>query len=128
LPIEELNIPERSSSHHVVEHWIGLTLRLGVWASAGLMIAGLIFAWVSAGSLQTPGENPSPGDVLRNLFSGSLDAVTLIFAGLLLLMLTPFLRVLTAIVGFAFEKDGRFVVVSLIVFAMLLGELIFSLR
>jgi uncharacterized membrane protein len=92
------------------------------------MVVGLSLAWYSAGSLRLPSENPSPGEVLRDLFSGSLDPVTLIFAGLLLLMLTPFLRVLTAAVGFAAEKDGRFVTVSLVVFAMLLGELIFSLR
>jgi uncharacterized membrane protein len=49
------------------------------------------------------------------------------FAGLLLLMLTPFLRVFTAIVGFAAEKDRTFVLVALVVFVMLLGELVFSL-
>jgi uncharacterized membrane protein len=92
------------------------------------MIAGLLLAWFSTGSIQPPSENPSPGQVLRSLFAGSLDPVTLIFAGLLLLMLTPFVRVLTAAVGFAAEKDHRFVAVALVVFAMLLGELVFSLR
>ena len=120
--------PKKSNIEHVVEHWIGGVLRLGVWASAGLMMAGLLLAWFSTGSLTPPAENPPPGEVLRNLFSGSLDPVTLIFAGLLLLMLTPFVRVLTAAVGFAVEKDKPFVVVALVVFAMLLGELVFSLR
>ena len=114
--------------NHTVERWVGWVLRLGVWASGGLMVAGLLVAWLSAGSLQVPRENPSPGEVLRKLFAGSIDAVTLIFAGLLLLMLTPFVRVLTAAVGFAAEKDKPFVVVALVVFAMLVGELVFSLR
>ena len=128
MSANELKAQESSTTRHVVERWIGRTLRLGVWASASLMIVGLILAWPSAGSLRPPGENPSPGEVLRSLLSGSLDPVTLIFAGLLLLMLTPFLRVLTAAVGFAAERDGRFVAVSLVVFAMLLGEFVFSLR
>jgi uncharacterized membrane protein len=124
----ELTTGKHSGTHHLVERWIGRTLRFGVWISAGLMIAGLLLAWFSTGSLRLPSENPSPGDVFRNLLAGSLDPVTLMFAGLLLLMLTPFLRVLTAAVGFAAEKDRRFVVVALVVFAMLVGELVFSLR
>jgi len=119
---------QKSSIEHTVERWVGWVLRIGVWTSGGLMVAGLLVAWLAAGSLQVPRENPSPGEVLKNLFAGSLDAVTLIFAGLLMLMLTPFMRVLTAAVGFAAEKDKTFVVVALVVFAMLLGELVFSLR
>lgn len=123
-----LTSAEKSNIEHVVERWVGRVLRLGVWGSAGLMIAGLVIAWFTTGSLQQPSENPSPGEILRNMLSGSFDPVTLIFAGLLLLMLTPFVRVLTAAVGFAVERDRPFVVVALVVFAMLLGELVFSLR
>ena len=92
------------------------------------MVAGLVLAWFSAGSLRPPTENPTPGEVFRSLLAGSLDPFTLMFAGLILLMLTPFLRVLTAAVGFAAEKDRTFVIVALVVFFMLLGELLFSLR
>lgn len=119
---------ESVATRHVVERWIGWSLRLGVWGSAALMVLGLALAWVSPGSLHLPGENPRPADILRSLFSGSLDPVMLMFAGLLFLMLTPFLRVLTAAVGFAAEKDKTFVLMALLVFALLLGELIFSLQ
>lgn len=118
---------ELSAKQHIVERWVGIALRAGVWSSATLMIAGLLIAWLSAGSLRMPEENPHPAEVFRNLLSGSLDPITLIFAGLLLLMLTPFLRVLTAAIGFAAEKDTRFVFVALVVFSMLLGELLLSL-
>ncbi len=128
LNTDGLTTGEHSGAHNLVERWVGRTLRFGVWTSAGLMIAGLLLTWLSAGSLRLPSENPSPGEVFRGLFAGSPDPVTLMFAGLLLLMLTPFLRVLTAAVGFAVEKDWRFVLVALVVFAMLLGELVFSLR
>jgi len=116
------------SSPHIVERWIGWTLRLGVWGSAGLMTVGLLLAWISPHAPVVPAENPRPGDVLNALLSGSADPVVLMFAGLLLLMLTPFLRVLTALVGFAAERDRLFVAVSLVVFSLLLGELIYSLR
>lgn len=118
---------ELPAARHFVERWVGIALRAGVWSSATLMIAGLLITWLSAGSLPMPDENPHPAEVLRNLLSGSLDPITLIFAGLLLLMLTPFLRVLTAAIGFAAEKDTRFVFVALVVFSMLLGELVLSL-
>jgi uncharacterized membrane protein len=119
---------EPTATRHIVERWIGWTLRIGVWGSATLMMFGLVLAWVSSGTLRLPSENPRPADVLRSLLSGSLDPVMLMFAGLLFLMLTPLLRVLTAAVGFAAEKDRTFVIVALVVFTMLLGELIFSLQ
>ena len=119
---------ETLTTRHVVERWIGRILRFGVWSSATLMVVGLALAWLSPGSLHLPKENPSPNQVVRELLAGSLDPVTLIFAGLLLLMLTPFLRVLTAAIGFAAERDRAFVVVALVVLAMLVGELVFSLQ
>ena len=111
-----------------MERWISWALKIGVWGSAALMAAGLALAWISPSSVRLPGENPRPMDVLHSLASGSFDPVMLMFAGLLCLMLTPFLRVLTAVAGFAAEKDRSFVVVAFVVFAMLIGELVYSLR
>jgi len=119
---------ELAVNRHLVERWISWTLRIGVWGSATLMALGLALAWGSSGTLRLPSENPRPADVLHSLLSGSLDPVMLMFAGLLFLMLTPFLRVLTAVVGFAAEKDRTFVIVALVVFTMLLAEFVFSLR
>jgi len=67
---------------------------------------------------------------MSELFSLSrpFDAMSVLILGLLLLMLTPILRVLTTIVGFVTEKDWTFTAISLTVFLMLLGELVYSLR
>jgi uncharacterized membrane protein len=119
---------ESTAARHIVERWISWTLRIGVWGSATLMVLGLTLAWFSAGTIHLPTENPRPIAVLHSILSGSLDPVMLMFAGLLFLMLTPFLRVLTAAVGFAAEKDRTFVLVALVVFAMLLAELVLSLQ
>jgi uncharacterized membrane protein len=113
---------------HIVERWISWTLRIGVWSSAALMIAGLLVVWISGSTPPLPSENPSPGELFAKLFSSSIDGITLMFSGLVLLMLTPFLRVLTATLGFIAEKDPKYVVVSLTVLGMLLGEFYFSLR
>lgn len=119
---------ESTTASHTAERWIGFTLRIGVWGSASLMVLGLVLAWFSSGALRLPSENPRPADVFHSLVSGSLDPVMVMFAGLLFLMLTPFLRVLTAVVGFAIEKDRTFVLVALVVFTMLLAELVLSLQ
>ena len=119
---------DRAATERRVERWIGRILRFGVWGSAALMISGLVAAWFSEGALHIPAENPAATDVLRNLLSGSLDPATLMFGGLVLLMLTPLLRVLTAAAGFVVEKDHKFTVVSLVIFCMLVGELVYSLR
>jgi uncharacterized membrane protein len=42
-------------------------------------------------------------------------------------MFTPILRVITAVYGFAMERDWRFVVVSSVVFILLAGEIMYSI-
>jgi uncharacterized membrane protein len=61
------------------------------------------------------------------MFSGSFDPVTLMFAGLVFLMFTPILRVITAVIGFGVERDWRFVFVSSIVLFLLSGEIVYSI-
>jgi uncharacterized membrane protein len=124
----EMKSTESPGPQHVINRWISHVLRFGVWSSAALMVAGLLVHWLSRTVAPAPTENPAPGEVLRRLFSTSVDDVTLMYAGLLLLMLTPVLRVLTSVVGFSVERDRRFVVVSLVVLVMLLAEFFFSLH
>ena len=115
-----------NSAQHIVERWTGWTLRLGVWVSGALMVVGLLMTVVQ--SQHVPAANPTVTEVLSNLFSHPLDALTVTATGLLLLMFTPFLRVLTALIGFVAEKDWQFMLISLAVFLMLVGELVYSLR
>jgi uncharacterized membrane protein len=112
---------------HPVERWTSQSLKLGVFLSGGVMIAGLL--WYAARSFAEPLplHNPTVGELLRNLLTGSMDPFTLMYVGLFLLMLTPFLRVLTAVAGFAAEKNRTFVFVSLLVFFLLITEFLYSL-
>jgi uncharacterized membrane protein len=113
------------TSRHFVERWTQWALRIGVWSSASLMFLGLIL-----NTLDPAGELPhlSLGEAFQKLASLSVDAPLLITMGLIFLMLTPYLRVLTAIIGFTAEKDWKFSIVSLTVFLMLVGELLYSLH
>ena len=112
----------------VLELWISRILRYGVWSSAGIMALGITLAWISGAEFSMIGEQLLPSDALKGLATGSINPATLMVAGLLILVLTPFLRVLTAAIGFAAEKDRTFMLVSLVIFAMLLGEMMYSLR
>ena len=115
------------------ERRIGLLLRVGVFTSSVLMAAGLLLAALQPA--QTASEySPTLKELLRGLVSGELNsasgspAFTLLFAGLLVLMLTPFLRVLAALFAFLAEKDWRFVGIAAVVFFILVGQLIYSLQ
>ncbi len=112
---------------HAVERWTSRSLKLGVWLSGAVMVIGLAMFAVRSSASPIPEHNPGLSELFNNLLHGTLDPFTLMYAGLVLLMFTPFLRVLTAAVGFAAEKDKRFVVVSLTVFALLICELLYSL-
>ena len=119
-------ISDSNNAQHNAERWISRVLRLGVWVSACLMIIGLLLATISPSAVVPLSTNPSLGNLAERMFSTTVDPVTLMFAGLVMLMLTPVLRVMTAIFGFAVERDWRFVVVSSIVMLMLAGEIMYS--
>jgi uncharacterized membrane protein len=112
---------------YTAERWTSRVLRLGVWVSASLMILGLVIATIFPSFIVPVSTNPSLGNLAERLFSTTFDPVTLMFAGLVMLMFTPVLRVITAVFGFALERDWRFVVVSSLVFLMLLVEILYSI-
>jgi uncharacterized membrane protein len=124
MPNDSIN---QNDAHHSVERWTSRVLRLGVWVSASLMIFGLLFAAISPAPVDPLSTNPSLDMVAEHLFSSRFDPVILMFAGLLMLIFTPILRVITAVYGFAMERDWRFVVVSSVVFILLAGEIMYSI-
>ena len=125
---KKVDVEPSPFSSRLVERWTGLVLRLGVWGSALLIVLGLLTSWVLPPESSASTEIPSISTVLGEISSGSFGGATLMFAGLILLMLTPFLRVLIALTAFAAERDWKFAGISLVVFILLVGELVFSLR
>jgi uncharacterized membrane protein len=112
---------------HNAELWTARILRIGVWVSASLMIAGLLIAALYPSTVVAFSSNPTLGNLFLRMLSGSFDPVTLMFAGLVFLMFTPIFRVITAVVGFGLERDWGFVFVSSIVLLLLVGEIVYSI-
>jgi uncharacterized membrane protein len=112
---------------HDAERWTSRVLQIGVWVSASLMIAGLLIAAIYPSTIVAFTTNPTLSNLVMRMLSGSFDPVTLMFAGLVFLMFTPILRVITAVVGFGVERDWRFVFFSSVVLILLAGEIVYSI-
>lgn len=107
--------------HTTVEQLIAWVLRAGVWGSSVLLLLGII----AAGFFP---PQPNESFSFTRVFAAP-DALSLLYAGTLLMILTPFFRVLLAAIGFARARDRRFVGVSMFVFCMLIcGALVAFLR
>ena len=118
-------VPKLHDNTFPAERWTSYALRSGVWLSSGLMITGLIVAAVFPSSVTL--FNTNLVSLFGRLLAGSIDPVTLMYTGLIVLMFTPILRVITAIIGFAIEHDRRFMAVSLTILLFLTGEILYSI-
>lgn len=114
---------ERSST----EHKAGRVLLAGIWTSGVLMALGLVLALIRGMGPGDAPAGPTIGTIVRFAFAEPLHPLTFLYGGILVLMFTPVLRVVTALIGFAEERDRRFVLVSSTVLLLLLCEVVYSL-
>lgn len=99
---------------------LSLVLRTGVAVSFVLLALGLILA---AGNPAPEVLQPAvPGELVHGIAGG--DSSSLIHAGLLVLMLTPFSRVLVMMVYFARRSEVPFLVVTIGVLFLLVGTVV----
>lgn len=113
-----------------VESRIGLLLRVGVALSASIVLLGaVVYLWRHGGALPDyrtfHAEPRRLGDV-SNVVTGvmALRGRSIIELGLLVLIVTPVVRVAFAAYGFCREHDGLYVMFSLVVLSILLFSLI----
>jgi uncharacterized membrane protein len=102
-------------------------LRIGVVVSVTVMVAGLALAFVKGGLTQAVMESrPFSSEfaaLARGIAAG--DPFALIELGVLLLVLTPILRVFSAMVLFATEeRDRLYTAVTFLVLVMTVGSLL----
>ena len=115
------------------ERFMSRVLRFGVMTSSVLMASGLLLASLQTAPVVMTERNPTLGELFRQLASGQANAsggslaVTLMFGGLIVLMLTPFLRVVTTLAIFRAQKDWKFVGLATVVFLLLTGQVVYSL-
>jgi uncharacterized membrane protein len=109
-----------------MERMISVLLRTGVLLAGAVVLAGGVYYVVahsgeSADYRQFVGQPDSDRFVERIMAgAGTLRPRSIIQMGILLLILTPILRVAMALVGFAMERDRQYVIISAIVLALLL--------
>lgn len=123
----------RSSASERVEIIISEVLRWGVAASLMLIAGGTLLCFLRGGDYGAAGGTSA--DLARLLHAGSTFPRTaawllqglrhaqgeaVLVLGLLLLIATPVLRVAVSILGFALERDRRYVAITIAVLLMLL--------
>lgn len=114
----------------IIERGVSRLLRVGVIISGSVVLAGGIYYLLRHGSepadyhrfVGQPAVDRHAGEIIHGVIA--LRARSIIQLGMLLLIATPILRVAFALVGFALEKDSKYVVITAIVLAVLLYSLI----
>lgn len=107
--------------HHHLTHWVHLSLSIGIYTSAAVMLLGIVLS-LSTGQFAPAGPPPGWLQLIDDALHGK--AVALAQTGLVLLMLTPIVRVVVLGLGWLIEKEYRFATIALVVFALLVGSLI----
>jgi len=108
-----------------MRHLLGTLLRVGVLTSASVVISGAVLFFI-----QHSGETidftvfKSEPARLRHVHTIVLEALqfksrAVIQFGLLLLIATPVVRVLFALIGFVIEKDKIYILITSIVLSIL---------
>jgi len=112
---------------------IGNLLRYGVWISLSVAFIGGIVYLIHNGSqiedYSVFKENDQNiFEVIAAVYNGAIqgNGESLIFTGIILLFLTPVLRVLLSLFSFLLEKDYLYVGITLIVIAIIIISISFG--
>jgi uncharacterized membrane protein len=115
----------KSESAHRLEMMIGRLLQIGVALSASIVFVGAILTLTGAGleraQYATFRGEPKSLTTIPGVVSGAahLDHRAVIQLGLLLLIATPFARVLFSLLAFLHERDWLYSFFTLIVLSIL---------
>jgi uncharacterized membrane protein len=109
-----------------IEAAMGRLLRIGVLAAAFIVLTGsTLYLWEHGFDrvdhhefLGEPSALTNPGEILQR--SLRLESRSVIQLGLVLLILTPIVRIVFSIVGFFLEKDYLYVLIGAIVLTIIL--------
>jgi uncharacterized membrane protein len=116
----------------MMERLVSRALRIGVYLSSIFMLAGFIASLLHPEMLSTAMNHASLTQLLivlwpdHDFFTRLSNPLLLFYLGIVLLMLTPILRIVMAIVSFSLERDLRFVAVSVMVLLVILLSVYFS--
>jgi uncharacterized membrane protein len=114
-----------------IEIWVSIMLRTGVLLAAAIVLTGGILYLTHAHGPRPDYEHfhaePAQFTTLSSILHGvaAINPESIIMLGLLILIATPVARVVMCIVGFLFERDRLYAVISTIVLLILLYSLFF---
>jgi uncharacterized membrane protein len=117
-----------------IERIVSVVLRTGVLLAASVVIAGGTYFLIRHGNAAVqyhtfagaPKIDRHAGQIVKGALSGR--ARSIIQLGILLLIATPIARVAVSLVGFALERDHKYVAITAIVLAVLLYSFIAGAR
>lgn len=103
-----------------LNRYVRLVLLAGMWVSVALIVLGLVmYAFLPHGPEVTLG----PIEAIQAALAG--DPVGVLDLGIMLLIATPLLRVITALLIFARGREWKFVAVSAIVLLVISIAIVF---
>ena len=92
-------------------------LKIGVFTSMAFILVGLVLLLTKESNTQVEFLHYSINEMLTGL--KNFDYYAYLMAGILILILTPVLRILGLLVIYKIEKDYKFVAISIIVLIIL---------
>lgn len=117
----EERILQQNNKSEAVELVVSKWLRVGVLASAAVILTGLLLFLITGESGYPESTFPTS---LNGIYQGllSLKSYAIILTGLLMLIATPVFRVFISIFAFMHEQDYLYVGITLIVFLILIAS------
>jgi uncharacterized membrane protein len=124
--------PTHGVSDYEVEQIIGRLLQIGVLIAAAVTLVGAVLLLAHTGAAHAsyaefkgtaPGFRSITG-IVSGLFTGQPAAI--VQFGLLLLILTPIVRVAFTLVAFVLQRDRLYILITSIVLVLLLFGLLFG--
>lgn len=103
--------------------WLYLTLRTGIVCSLCLVVLGFILFGITKAEFTEP-VIPSSQFFHRIL---ELDPLAIITLGILILVLTPLLSIVLAMVNFLMQKDKLYLGISIAIVCILVLSLVLAL-
>jgi uncharacterized membrane protein len=98
-----------------IERMVSRVLGVGIVVAVAFMLAGVVLGAAQGAGL--PEDVAGVAGIVRGL--GELDAAAYLSVGLLVLIATPFVRVIGSIVAFALQRDRRYVLVTVAVLVVM---------
>ena len=108
---------------HRLDNRVSLSFKLGIMVSLALVIAGLVLTAIAGAKDIEPVVplNRLPQAILK------LNATAIVTLGILILLLTPILQVIVAIVTFSIDRDKLYLAICTTLLCVLAFSLVLAL-